>query len=64
MKIITFLADGIYAIANSYVEPRRYHQPRVGGFVRDQARFKSDVRTVGRDMEITISRHGKSQYTR
>lgn len=61
MNIIHIISNGLFSIADSYVDPRRYTYPKSNGFQRDQEHLKSDVENVGRELKKTIDKYGREQ---
>lgn len=62
MNMMRLIKHGLITMADVYVEPRPYQYRTSGGFAADHARLAGDVRQVGRDITITIEKHGKQPY--
>jgi len=61
MKIARKIAEGLYVIADSYIE-RDYQYPAHKDRARDIANLSSDVKNVGKDMKKSITKHGERAY--
>lgn len=58
MNHLLNVLDG-FASAFTWGPSRRAYPSTKGGFVRDQEKLRSDVRTVGRDMKNSLKEYGE-----
>ena len=62
MSTVKKISEGLYLIADTYVNKRDYVYPSIDRRSSDNARLSSDVRVVGNDMKKAITKHGQRAY--